>query len=63
MSKPEWAQRFALHAREERLAQVSKRKALALRCEALEGGGARCTADARPAHDHRYDAADLPDLP
>ncbi len=36
------------------------RAALALRCPVKESGGAQCTADAEPAHVHRFVLAELP---
>lgn len=60
MDKPKWAYRLAYYRHLEQAAQRGKVRAEALRCSAEESGGARCTADAQPAHAHRYRIEDLP---
>jgi hypothetical protein len=45
----------------EHAANALRSKALNTRCSTEDSGGARCSADALPAHDHRYDREDFPD--
>jgi hypothetical protein len=58
--KPEWAQRVSFHRQMEHFAIAGAEQAEKLRCTAGESGGERCTADAYPAHEHRYNVAELP---
>lgn len=44
----------------ERQAKAQFERAIDLRCPTRDSGGARCTADARPEHAHRYREEDLP---
>lgn len=44
----------------ERDAEALRRKAQDTRCTFEESGGARCSADALPIHNHRYEEEDFP---
>jgi hypothetical protein len=57
--KPEWSKAVALHLVLERRAAAAQTLALALRCSERESGGARCTLDASPKHDHRIRNSDI----
>ena len=57
--KAEWSRRLGLVLSVGERFNRARSLAQALRCDALDSGGARCTADARPEHRHRYHSADL----
>lgn len=57
-----WAEMMMDAAEMVRAANALRRAALETRCSTeYSGGGARCSADALPAHDHRYNREDFPD--
>lgn len=60
-SKPEWATLTVAVNRMIQEAEDMRDIALGKRCpEWINGGTARCTADAEPAHEHRHDPQELP---
>jgi hypothetical protein len=59
--KPQWARMRQTAAWWRERADAAEKAAEAMRCEAEDSGGARCTADALPVtHAHRYHEEDLP---
>jgi hypothetical protein len=60
MSKPLWSLVMEWAATLERNANMLRERALAIRCPVRDLGGARCTADAQPEHEHRHEQEDLP---
>ena len=60
--KPQWSIALSAVLELERQAEKLRTVALELRCGEEDSGGARCTADAAPAHHHhhRHDTEDLP---
>lgn len=58
--KPEWAHAFLFAEELNRRAERERKAALAWRCQEMSSGGARCTADAKPEHQHRYRPEELP---
>lgn len=56
-----WAALFRDADERELLAVDDKRRARGMRCQEVDSNGhAQCTADADPAHEHRYRDEDLP---
>ena len=56
-----WAEMMMDAAGMEYAANALRDKALNTRCSTEDSGGARCSADVLPAHDHRYNREDFPD--
>lgn len=59
-NKPEWSKALLAVLEIERQADALRAVALDLRCGAEDSGGARCTADEAPVHEHRHETSDLP---
>jgi len=55
-----WGRAVRFHRLMEESARAARVVAAQGRCEALDSGGARCSADAEPPHEHRYHERDLP---
>lgn len=58
--KPHWALMLGNALDMERQAETIRTEALGTRCPAEDSGGARCTADRLPEHEHRHLQEDLP---